>query len=77
LDHGAVATVGVDFYSLGWQTADLLLKVLEGADPATLAIQEQNDPEILVDNERARRLGIDLEAIRLPEGTDIRRLPQE
>ncbi len=42
---GALATVGIDYYKLGRQTADIAYRVLQGEDPAEIPIEYQNELE--------------------------------
>lgn len=55
---GGVATVGVDYYSLGHQTGLMALKVLEGADVSQMPIERQTEFVYTVNRTFAQALGI-------------------
>lgn len=59
--RGALATVSIDYYSLGRQTGKMALEVLEkGCDPATMPIQYLQDVQLVLNLDAARRMGITL-----------------
>lgn len=58
VNGGAVATVGIDYTKLGYQTGEMAIRVLEGEDPATMAVETSNDLELTVNLEAAARLGV-------------------
>jgi putative ABC transport system substrate-binding protein len=56
---GALATEGINYYKLGFQTAVMAVKVLNGeAVPAEMPIQYQNETNVAVNLDSAARLGI-------------------
>ncbi|BAS28531.1 ABC transporter substrate-binding protein [Limnochorda pilosa] len=60
--RGGLITVGIDYYELGRQTAEMADQVLKGADPAQMPIQYQANPRLVVNPAAAERMGV-----RLPE----------
>lgn len=58
VEQGAVATVGIDYYELGRQTADIAHRVLEGEDPADIPIQYQEEMSLVVNLGAAARMGV-------------------
>src|SRR5690606_35729159 len=48
VEQGALATVGIDYYQLGRQTADMALRVLQGENPAEMSIEYQNEISLVV-----------------------------
>ena len=57
--RGALATVSIDYYSLGRQTGKMALDILEkGFDPSTMPIQYMEDVEIVLNLEAAQRMGV-------------------
>lgn len=60
VESGALATVGIDYYVLGRQTADIAHNVLQGADPAETAIEYLDDMNIVVNVGAAQRMGVTL-----------------
>ena len=63
-EAGLMAAYGKPNRAQGKQAARFVAKVLSGADPATLPIESIDNPELVVDLEVVRRLGITLK----PEG---------
>lgn len=64
--QGALATVGVDYYRLGRQTAEMALKIIKGeAKPETMPIENQKETELVINEDAAKALGITIpEALR-------------
>ena len=57
--RGALATVSLDYYSLGRQTGKMAVKILaEGADPATMPIEYLHDVSLVFNLGAAKRMGI-------------------
>lgn len=56
---GAVVTVGLDYKQLGYQTGEMAVKILkDGADPATMPVEQQKDYETVVSLIAAKALGV-------------------
>ena len=62
VDGGALATCGVDYFNLGRQTGAMAAKVLNGEDISKLPIGIAENPEIVINTETAKSLGIDISA---------------
>ena len=59
VSKGALITYGLDYYELGKQTADMAVKVLtEGADPATMPVESQKTPKLVINTTAAERMGV-------------------
>lgn len=59
--RGAVATFGLSYYALGYQTGEMAINILvNGADPATMAIETQNDLLLYLNLGAAERMGVEL-----------------
>lgn len=61
VEGGAIATYGLDYYQLGYQTGEMAVKVLtEGADPATMAVEmpESETPPLTINLGAAERMGV-------------------
>lgn len=56
---GGFATIGVNYVQLGEQVADLVLEILDGADPAQLPYQTLSDYAKYVNLQAAERFGAD------------------
>ena len=57
--NGAFCGYGVDYAKLGVETADIVIEVLQGADPATTPIKTFDNGIATVNTETAEALGID------------------
>jgi len=57
--QGALATVGVNYYRLGRQTAEIAIKIINGeAKPETTPIESQKETELVINVDAAEVLGI-------------------
>lgn len=57
--NGAFCGYGVDYAKLGVETADMVIEVLHGADPATTPVKTFDNGIATVNTETAEALGID------------------
>ncbi len=60
--RGVIASVAVDYAKMGTQTGEMLVRILEGADPATMAVETQKEPQLTINPKAAARIGITLPA---------------
>ncbi len=59
VERGCVATYGIDYAALGYQTGEMALRVLDdGADPATMPIETQSELQLVVNPAAAERMGV-------------------
>lgn len=59
--HGALATYGIDYTTLGYQTGQMAIKILtEGADPATMPVESQTEYELTVNKTTLEAIGVTL-----------------
>ncbi len=59
--RGAVATFGIDYRALGEQTGEMAIKILkDGADPATMPVENQKEPKTVVNPGAAEKAGVTL-----------------
>lgn len=61
---GVLFTYGVDYHAIGVQAGELAVKILEGEDPAKLAVATPDTAAIAVNEEMAKAVGIDPEMIK-------------
>lgn len=55
---GAIATVGISYYELGYQTGEMAVRILtEDADPAAMAVETQSELLVYVNLGAAERMG--------------------
>ena len=61
VDRGALASYGIDYFSLGKKSGEIALKVIEGAKPSDIPIQTITDPnelQFVVNLDTAKTIGI-------------------
>ena len=70
--NGALVTYGIDYSKLGYQTGEMAVKILtQGADPATMPVETQEELTLVVNSAAAGRMGITLPADLLADATDV------
>ncbi len=58
---GGLATLGIDYYNLGYQTGKMAVKVLKGeAKPADMPIERQEKFDYAINGEVAEEIGIEI-----------------
>lgn len=56
---GGLATIGIDYYKLGYQTGNMALKILKGeAVPADMPIESLKDMEYIINEQSVNDIGI-------------------
>ena len=60
VDAGSVAAVGFDYFQIGYQTSDYIVKILKGASPSSLPAKVAIGTDIVINEGAARDLGITL-----------------
>lgn len=61
--RGTVATYGLDYFQLGYQTGQMAIKILtEGADPATMPVETISEPSLYINKGAAERMGVTIPA---------------
>ena len=58
VEAGGLATIGIDYYKLGWQTGEMALRVLKGEKPQDMPIERQKDLNLVINEKAAKKLGI-------------------
>lgn len=57
--RGTVATYGISYYDLGYQTGEMAVRILKGeADPATMPVETQSDLQLYLNLDAAERMGV-------------------
>lgn len=71
--NGGLATYGINYYNLGKLTGEMAIKILNGADPATMAIGylAAEDCELTINKTIADELGIEIPEDLLAEANII------
>jgi putative ABC transport system substrate-binding protein len=58
---GGLATLGINYYNLGYQTGEMAVKVLNGeAEPATMPIESQTEFSYVINGDVADMIGIEI-----------------
>ncbi|MFW5986152.1 MAG: ABC transporter substrate-binding protein [Halanaerobiales bacterium] len=61
VENGGLATEGLSYYELGYQTGEMALDILENdADPAEMPIQSQKETKLVINEEAAENMGVDI-----------------
>jgi len=63
VDKGALASYGIDYFSLGKKSGEIALKIIKGAKPSDIPIQTITDPkdlQFVVNLDTAKILGISI-----------------
>ena len=68
---GGLANVGVDYYNIGQLTGELVVKILEGANPGDLPIVYQTEGAINYNSKVAERIGYEIPSSIIEKGTDL------
>lgn len=63
---GGMATIGINYYDLGYQTAAMAVEVLGGADIATMPIQAQSKFEYAINKTACDEIGLQIPEDLLP-----------
>jgi len=59
--NGGLATLGIDYYNLGYQTGKMAVKVLKGeAKPADMPIERQEKFDYAINGEVAEEIGVEI-----------------
>lgn len=65
---GGLATIGIDYESLGKQTGKMAAKILDGkAKPETMPVEKAKELKLYVNSDMAKALGIDPKNIKNPK----------
>ena len=57
---GGLATLGLSYYNLGYQTGEMAVKVLEGADISTMPVETQKEYAYIVNSDAVAAMNITL-----------------
>jgi len=60
---GGLATLGINYYDLGYQTGLMAVKILKGeAEPATMAIESATEFDYAINGDIAEQIGLEIPA---------------
>lgn len=69
--RGAIAALGFDYYDVGRQAGRLVARILDGADPAAIAVETVNKLDLVVNPGAASRMGVELSGDLLRRARDV------
>lgn len=58
--RGSLATIGINYYKLGQQTGKMAAEVIDGADPAQMPIEYLENTELIINEDAAEKMDVDL-----------------
>lgn len=58
--NGALATEGINYYELGYQTGEMAVEVLNGKEPKSIPLSTLEKTELIINNDTVQKLGITL-----------------
>lgn len=71
VEKGAVITLGIDYTKLGHQTGEMAIKVLEGAETATMPVEVSKEFAYVVNEDAAERMGATIPEAILAEAEKV------
>lgn len=58
VDSGALATEGIDYYKLGFQTGLMAVDILDGKKPQDMPVQTLKETKLIINEDTAKKLNI-------------------
>ena len=71
VSDGGLANVGIDYYELGKLTGEVVKKVLEGGDTATMPIVYEESGKVYYNSKVAERIGYTIPESIIEKGNDL------
>ena len=71
VSDGGLANVGIDYYELGKLTGEVVKKVLEGGDTATMPIVYEDSGKVYYNSKVAERIGYTIPESIIEKGNDL------
>ena len=71
VDSGAIAALGFDYYQIGYQTADYVVQILNGGDPAKIPAKIAQGSDLVINPKAAGMLGITIPDMIAKDATRI------
>ena len=68
---GALATYGINYEILGQETADMVIEIINAADPAEMPVRTMEDMKVCINSQTASDLGIEIPQSVLERATDL------
>ena len=71
VERGAVAAVGYNYYDLGRQTGDIVIRILKGEKPGDIAVKMATGTELYINPKIAKKMGLTVPASALKRATKV------
>jgi putative ABC transport system substrate-binding protein len=72
VEAGAIATYGIDYTDLGYQTGKMAVRILkDGADPATMPVETLDKISLIINTGAAERMGVTIPAAVLDKADQV------
>ena len=71
VSRGAIAAVGYDYFDLGRQTGDIVVRILKGEKPGSIDVQMAQGTNLFVNLKMAKRMGVKVPKSVLARATKI------
>jgi len=71
VNDGGLATCGIDYSVLGKETGKMVAQVLNGSDPATMAVKTMSDLQVYINQETADTIGVKIPQDLIDKGANI------
>ena len=62
VENGAIATRGIDYFTLGKETGKIAAQVLNGEDPASIPITGSQNLQLIVNNKSVQDFNLEIPA---------------
>ncbi|MGC9403841.1 ABC transporter substrate-binding protein [Vibrio genomosp. F10] len=72
VEKGAIASLGFDYYQVGYQTADYVVAILEGSKPGDLDVKIAKGSDLVVNPAAAKKIGIAIPQSVLDRATSVK-----
>ena len=71
VSRGAVAAVGYDYFDLGHQTGEIVVRILKGEKPGSIDVKMAKGSNLYINPKMAARMGVEVPATALARATKI------
>lgn len=71
VERGGLATWGINYEKLGYQTGEMALKILEGENPGEMPIETLDNIELSINAAAAERMGVEIPQSLLDEADQV------
>jgi putative ABC transport system substrate-binding protein len=71
VERGAIAAVGYNYFDLGKQTGDIVIRILKGEKPGSIDVKMAKGTDLYVNPKMAKRMGIEVPKSVLEKATKI------